>query len=542
MMKLRLLRLPALTLLLGALVLTACTAASGKPTVVISSPPSGSTFTEGDDVAVQSTSADSTGVSRVELTVDGAVVRNDTPPSTQTNLPLIQTWKATQGNHTLIVRAYNAAGTASDPASILVQVNASVAQNIPTSTPVAGVPPTSAPAPGASPTSAVSTGAVTGQVLLSGGPSQPAANATVALVDAPTFSTVTGSDGSYTLSNVPAGPHIVSALTSQGSSNPVNINVPAGGSAAANLVIFAAFPTPTSAVPPPPPPSCSGTPNIASFTASPSSITDGQSTTLSWGLVSNANSAEIDHGIGGVKTPDSKKVSPNSTTTFTLTALCGSNKTTAQVTVTVTPAPTHTPNAENFGGHWVTNFGTMDITQNGANVVGLFHNSVDVGDGTITGTVSANTLTGDWQRSLSGTLQFKLNSGGNSFDGNWNTTEQWCGARSGTNFPSGCGFTGSWTTAYDPPNGATSCSMSLTQKDSSVTGTYCNGTIENGSITFISGFVKLTGTWHFENVNSGPFQFYLPAYTSTQFQGDYNSTLDWCGYRGGAAKPSPCEK
>jgi hypothetical protein len=318
--------------------------------------------------------------------------------------------------------------------------------------------------------------------------------------------------------------------------------VPAGGTASANLTILVAQATLTQSAPPPPPPSCTGTPNIASFTASSNTITAGQSTTLSWGLVSNADSADIDHGIGGVKTPDSKKVSPNSTTTYTLTAHCGSNKTTAQVTITVNPAPTHTPDAENFSGHWVTNFGTMDITQNGAAVVGIFHNSVDVGDGTITGTVSANTLTGNWQRSVSGTFQFKLNSGGNTFDGNWNTTYQWCGARSGTAFPSGCGFAGSWSTAYDPPNGATSCTMSLTQKDNSVTGTYCNGTIDTGSISFTSSYVKLTGKWHFGNVNSGDFQFYLPPYTSSQFQGDYNSTLDWCGYRGGAAKPTPCEK
>ncbi len=509
-------------LMVGAAVLAGCSLLAGtKPTVVISSPPSGSTYTEGDNVAVQSTSTDSTGVTRVELTVDGAIVRNDTPPASQTNFSLVQNWTATAGSHTLIVRAYNAAGVASDPAAISIQVTPSVAQNV--ATPSATADLTTPPG---------NSGSVTGQVTFSSG--QPAANANVALVDAPAFATTAGSDGRYTLLNVPAGQHIVSASTNQGSSNPVSITVPAGGSATANLAILVAQPTPTQSAPPPP--TCSGTPNIASFTASPNPVTAGQSTTLSWGLVSNADSAEIDHGIGGVKTPSSKKVSPNSTTTYTLTAHCGSNKTTAQVTVTVNPA------AGNFSGHWVTNFGTMDLTQNGANLTGTFHNSSDVGDGTIAGTVSGNTLTGVWQRSVSGSLQFTLGAGGNTFDGNWNGAYQWCGAKSGMAFPSGCGFAGSWTTAYDPPQGKTICAMNLTQKDSSVTGTYCNGIIDGGSISFTSGFVKLTGTWHFGSVNSGPFVFYLPVYTSSQFQGDYNTSLDWCGYRGGASKPSPCLK
>ena len=522
-MKLRMLPsllIPFLELMIGAAGLVGCSLISGasKPTVVISSPPSGSTYNEGDDIAIRSTSTDASGVTRVELDIDGAVVRNDTPPSSQTNFQLVQTWKATQGNHTIVVRAYNAAGAASDPAAISVQVNPSVSQNVPTSAATA-----------VAATLAASSGSVTGQVTLSGG--LPAANANVALVDAPAFSTTTGSDGSYTLRSVPAGPHILGASTNLGSSIQVSITVPAGGSTTANLELLVAQATPTQSAL-----TCSGTPNISSFTASPNPITAGQSTTLSWGFVSNADSAEIDHGIGGVQTPGSKKVSPSATTIYTLTARCGSNKTTAQVTVTVNPV------VGNFSGHWVTNFGTVDIVQNGALVVGTFHNSSEVGDGTITGTVSANTLTGSWQRSVSGTLQFKLGGGGNTFDGNWNGSYQWCGAKSGTAFPAGCGFAGSWTTAYDPPQGKTICSMNLTQKDNSVTGTYCNGTIDGGSISFASGFVKLTGTWHFGNANSGPFVFYLPVYTSTQFQGDYNNSLDWCGYRGGASKPSPCLK
>ncbi len=50
-------------LMTGAVVLAGCSLIGGaKPAVVISSPPSGSTYHEGDDVAVQSTSADQAGI------------------------------------------------------------------------------------------------------------------------------------------------------------------------------------------------------------------------------------------------------------------------------------------------------------------------------------------------------------------------------------------------------------------------------------------------------------------------------------------------
>jgi hypothetical protein len=105
--------------------------------------------------------------------------------------------------------------------------------------------------------------------------------------------------------------------------------------------------TPTA---PPPVRGCSGTPNISSFSASPSSIIAGQSATLNWGAVTNADSVEIGPDIGGVATPGSMSVSPGSTTTYTLLARCGSNTVTRQATVTVTsrgiiiiPTPTLVP-------------------------------------------------------------------------------------------------------------------------------------------------------------------------------------------------------
>ena len=107
---------------------------------------------------------------------------------------------------------------------------------------------------------------------------------------------------------------------------------------------------PTIPLPPPPPPpaGCTGTPNISSFSASPATIQQGQSSTLNWGAVTNADSVSIEPGIGGVITPGSRVVAPGTTTTYTLTARCGSNTQTRQTTVTVLPiiqivTPTITP-------------------------------------------------------------------------------------------------------------------------------------------------------------------------------------------------------
>jgi len=144
---------------------------------------------------------------------------------------------------------------------------------------------------------------------------------------------------------------------------------------------------------PAPVPGCSGTPNIASFTASPNPITAGGSTTLSYGAVTNADSAEIDQGIGGVETPGSKTVSPPSTTTYTLTARCGSSTQTAQVTVTVNPPPPATPAAPT--GFVATGTGTtiaFTWTDNSTNELGF--RIYQVGEVAPVVTLGAHTGTG----------------------------------------------------------------------------------------------------------------------------------------------------
>jgi hypothetical protein len=87
----------------------------------------------------------------------------------------------------------------------------------------------------------------------------------------------------------------------------------------------------------PPPVICLGPPTVAAFTANPASVTAGQASTLSWGAVENVDTLTIDQGIGQVSGP--VLVSPQVTTTYTLTATGCGGTTTYHVTVTVNAAP-----------------------------------------------------------------------------------------------------------------------------------------------------------------------------------------------------------
>jgi uncharacterized protein YkwD len=77
-------------------------------------------------------------------------------------------------------------------------------------------------------------------------------------------------------------------------------------------------------------------PVISTFTATPPTITAGQSTTLAW-AISGASTVSIDNNVGDVSTVTSRAVSPAQTTTYKLTAANSGGAATALVTVTVNP-------------------------------------------------------------------------------------------------------------------------------------------------------------------------------------------------------------
>ena len=82
---------------------------------------------------------------------------------------------------------------------------------------------------------------------------------------------------------------------------------------------------------------CNGTPVFNGFYASPQTISNGQESTLNWGLVQNASAVflQLPNRSEGVSTPGSRNVKPGQTTTYTLVAYCGNNQISISTTVNV---------------------------------------------------------------------------------------------------------------------------------------------------------------------------------------------------------------
>jgi hypothetical protein len=340
-------RLLTVSLIALCLISTACSSLvpPSKPSIVITSPPSNSQFREGDTVAVQSTSTDSSGIVNVELVVDGNVVRTDPAPVAQASFTVIQNWEATIGQHTILVRAYNKQNVASDPAGI----NVSVSQRTPTATPPPTIGATATPLATPIPV-CVNNAAFVADVTVPDGtvfaPGQTfnkiwrvrnTGNCAWSAGDQFTF--VRGeSMAKVTFIAVPAtAPNAtadflvaMTAPTTPGKhTGEWKLKSKDGTLFGTSLIVTINVPAPTVAS------VCPFTPTIEYFNASPSTISAGQQATLSWGAVNGAESAEIDNNIGGVTTPGNMTVTPTSTTTYTLIATCGSKVRTAQVTITV---------------------------------------------------------------------------------------------------------------------------------------------------------------------------------------------------------------
>jgi len=91
-------------------------------------------------------------------------------------------------------------------------------------------------------------------------------------------------------------------------------------------------------------------PVINSFSASPSNISAGESSTLNW-TVTGATAVSIDQGIGNVALTGPRAVAPAATTVYTLTASSSAGSTTATTQVIVTgaaPPPASLPFVNSF--------------------------------------------------------------------------------------------------------------------------------------------------------------------------------------------------
>jgi peptidoglycan-associated lipoprotein len=103
-------------------------------------------------------------------------------------------------------------------------------------------------------------------------------------------------------------------------------------------------PAPPKAEVPPPPPPAPAAPTVAQFTAEPTSIQRGQSSTLRWEVTGSVTSVSIDNGLGTVQATGNRRVNPSDSTTYTLTATGPGGTRTATATVNVSaPAPPPPP-------------------------------------------------------------------------------------------------------------------------------------------------------------------------------------------------------
>jgi peptidoglycan-associated lipoprotein len=99
-------------------------------------------------------------------------------------------------------------------------------------------------------------------------------------------------------------------------------------------------PPPAQPAPAPPPPAA---PTITQFSAEPTSIQRGQSSTLRWEVSGEVTSISIDQGIGTKEKAGNQRVFPNDSTTYTLTATGPGGSRTAMTTITVTAPPPPPP-------------------------------------------------------------------------------------------------------------------------------------------------------------------------------------------------------
>jgi peptidoglycan-associated lipoprotein len=119
-----------------------------------------------------------------------------------------------------------------------------------------------------------------------------------------------------------------------------------------SLLIFAAGckkKAPVATAPPPPaptntnPPPAPAAPVVDQFTAEPSNIQRGESSTLRWQVSGNTTNISINNGIGTVQSAGNQTVRPSDSTTYTLTATGPGGTVTGVTTISITSPPPPPP-------------------------------------------------------------------------------------------------------------------------------------------------------------------------------------------------------
>ncbi|HUB08373.1 MAG TPA: hypothetical protein VMB50_15305 [Myxococcales bacterium] len=203
----------------------------------------------------------------------------------------------------------------------------------------------------------------------------------------------------------------------------------------------------------------------------------------------------------------------------------------------------------NFAGDWDTNNAFVSITQADAGVTGVFngwgYTTTDPSHaGTLSGTVSGNTLTGSRVLNDGSSTPLSLTLSGQALSGSWSQTNMWCGVPHGSGpLPVGCGWSDTFNIMYAAANGT----MTLTQVGDQVTGSY-GGSSSNTLLGLVSDW-RLDG--QFVSGGSGRFSFNM-TFDGSQFSGNFAvsppanqsytwQAKQWCGARGASgALPTTC--
>lgn len=333
--------------------------AASKPVVSIGSPAHGAQVNVGQEVLVQASAVDANGIVRVELWVNGQLQSVAQPPSPQSSHAAVFRWTPTSaGAYTLVAKAINVSSMTSEPAAVVINV---VGEVMPTPGPTVATSATVAK-PMATTAACANDAAFVEDVTVPDGTNWAPGQAFNKIWRVRNTGTCAWGPGYEFVfvggEAMAAQSTLIAPVTAPGATADLLVAMIAPSSpgshsgqwrlrhsnsglfgATMNVKINVLGSSPPQGSQPPLGPACPGAPVIASFDANPATLEvlpgfTGQ-TTLSWGAVSNADSAVIDQGIGGVATPGSKQVSLGQTTTFTLTATGCGGTATKQVTVTV---------------------------------------------------------------------------------------------------------------------------------------------------------------------------------------------------------------
>lgn len=340
---------------LGILLLAACAPTAGPisqaggPQSWIDAPLSGDIFPIAP-VEIVAHSADSDSIAQMTLSVDGNAIGTQARGEL-TSLALMKAqWQPpAPGQYMLSVRAQDTTGLWGSVAQAIVVIRGADQPRSATDLPTRVITPTATtvPRPGVPPPSPVPTASITfaadNLALVLGQCTTlrwRVTNASQVLLDNAGVS----SSGSKQDCPRQTTTHVLRIVTLDGQSQQrsVTITVITPTSTFTPLPRIVPTSTRTATPPPPPPTGCSGAPVISSFAASSSTIMAGGSSTLRWGPITNADSVQIDNGIGGVPAPGSVTVWPRTTTVYVLTAYCKGVASMARTIVNVIQPPTPT--------------------------------------------------------------------------------------------------------------------------------------------------------------------------------------------------------